>query len=332
MDAQAIRDKLRDQAKIQALANQPPSRTMLPEETLRVAYQGEPGAYSEQAAIQYFETRDQQVHLHPCASFEEMVEALDQNLVERVALPVENLLAGTIHKNLDLITRYGDITIVGELDFHVRHCLMAMKGVKLGDIKVVKSHHMALAQCSEYLRSNGLTQEVAYDTAGSAKLIHKTKTMEVAAVASKRAAQIYDLNILADDIQDKCDNYTRFLILSKEKVPYVPGTPSKTSLVFAMNNSPGALHRALSVFAATQIDLTKLESRHLHSAREALMNKSEQLMEDSSANRWDYVFYVDIARHEEEKSVAVALDHLREITAFCRILGSYPRHVSTLHD
>lgn len=299
---------------------------------MRVAYQGEPGAFSEEAAQQFFDAQGQAVVYHPCASFHETFKALDSNLVDRTALPIENSLAGTIHENLDLLLRYPNITIVGELDLKVRHCLLALKGTKFSDVKVVQSHPMALAQCTGYLQRNGLKSEVAYDTAGSAKLISKEKNSNAAAIAGKRAAEIYDLDILEEGIQDEKVNFTRFLILSREQSVYKPDTPSKTSLVFALMNGPGILYRALSVFAVTNIDLTKIESRHIHSVREALRLSEEEFERDDVESRWEYVFFVDIARHAEEKAVRSALNHLQEITTFYRVLGAYPQHVHDGHD
>lgn len=293
---------------------------------MRVAYQGEPGAYSEQATKQFFNSTPALAFL-PCSSFQNVFEALHTGLVDRAAVPIENSVAGTIHENLDLLLRHKDLTIVGELDFHVRHCLLALKGTQLKDIAVVKSHAMALAQCKGYLHANYLTSEVAYDTAGSAKMIYKDKLRDVAAIASRRAAEIYDLSILAEGIQDDNQNFTRFLILSKTPQPYQPGTPCKTSLAFSLKNGPGSLCRALSVFAVTQIDLTKIESRHIRCVIKALREAGEEL-DSCHESRWGFVFYVDIARHVEENAVASALNHLQEITEFYRVLGSYPAHSS----
>lgn len=193
------------------------------------------------------------------------------------------------------------------------------------DISVVRSHAMALAQCKEYLRRNFLIPEVAYDTAGSAKRIRKDKLEGVAAIASERAAATYNLQILAKGIEDDVTNYTRFLILSKTSEPYRPGTPCKTSLAFSLVNGPGSLYRALSVFAVTSIDLTKIESRHIRCVMKVLKEAGENIHQ-SVENRWGFVFYVDIARHVEEKAVASALNHLQEITMFYRVLGSYPAY------
>ena len=293
---------------------------------LIVSYQGELGAYSEQAALQFFGTEE--VSFHPCTSFEHAFDAVSRGQVDRAVIPMENSLAGTIHSNLDTLLRYPDLTIVGECDYRVRHCLLARPGVSMSDIKTVRSHYMALAQCSSYLQNNGLVSEVAYDTAGSARLIAKEELDNVAAVASKRAAEVYGLNIIEEGIEDHKKNYTRFLVLSREPCKYVPGVPCKSSLVFSLVNGPGILCRALSVFAVTNIDLTRIENRHIHTVREALSGTSEEFKEENITKRWAYVFYVDIARHREEKAVESALRHLQEITTFYRMLGSYPMHES----
>lgn len=303
----------------------------MPTSSLRIAYQGEPGCYSEQAALQFF-SQTTQPEFTPCVAFPDLFEAVQNRSVDRAILPIENSLAGTLHENLDILLRYKDLQIAGEVDFHVHHCLLALKGTKLADVTVVRSHPIALAQCPTFLRQNALVSEVAFDTAGSAKKICKGKLAGAAAIAGRRAAEIYDLDILADGIEDEKDNFTRFLILSRDTTHYIPGTPSKTSLVFALVNGPGVLCRALSVFGVTNIDLTKIVSRHIHTVIEALRHDSTEEISDSVERRWGYVFYVDIARHVEERAVASALKHLQEITTFYRVLGSYPRHCREIHD
>ena len=292
---------------------------------IRIAFQGEPGAYSEQAARQFFPTAD--LHVHPCATFESMFQALTKGLVDRAAVPIENSLAGTIHENLDLLLQHPSVTIVGEQDVCVRHCLLANPGVRLQDVRSVRSHFMALAQCKAYLHEQGLHPEVSYDTAGAARLLKKERCMDAAAIASKRAAQIYSLNILAEEIQDEPRNYTRFLIVARESVPYAPTLPSKTSIAFCLGSSPGLLCQALAVFRVTNIDLTKIESRHIQTVKNSLDIAARESQDSHSDTRWGYVFYVDIARHSEEKDVAVALNHLQEVTSFFRILGSYQAYV-----
>lgn len=292
-----------------------------------VAYQGAPGSYSEEASCQFFTKHNITTNFHPCSSFKEMFAALHKGLVQRAVVPIENLLAGTIYQNLDLLLRYPDLKIIGELDFRINHCLIASEGVKLSDVKVVRSHFMALNQCTHYLQENNFTSEVAYDTAGSAKAISQQNCTHSAAIASRRAAEMYNLNILAEGIGNDAQNYTRFLVLSKHDSVYVPSAPSKTSIVFSLENGPGVLHKALSVFSVTDIDLTKIESRHIYSMRDALRQNYAQFEDTSVEHRWEYVFFVDIKGHVKHSPVAKALAHLQEITPFYRVLGSYARDV-----
>lgn len=292
---------------------------------LRIAYQGEPGAYSEQAAIDFFGHELEDVELVPCATFKSVCELLCNNEVHTAALPIENSLAGTIHGNLDLILSHHDIHIVSELDYHVRHCLLACKGVTINDIKVVRSHAMALGQCQNFLQQNKLTPEVAYDTAGAAKRIAKEQATDCAAIASRRAADIYNLEVLQDCIEDVAvENYTRFWILSTSPNTvddYIPTLPTKTSIAFTLNNHAGSLSRALAVFGIHNIDLTKIESRHIRTLINALGNINEK-----QAHRWGYIFYVDFCGSITQKEVAVALENLKLLAPFYRLLGSYSSH------
>jgi arogenate/prephenate dehydratase len=307
---------------------------------LRVAYQGEPGAYSEQASIDFFARQAKSAidsdapvrkcEYVPCPSFAFVFDALDSGNVDRVVLPIENSLAGTIHANLDLILRYPSIHIVGEHDFRVRHCLLALPGSTLADVKVVRSHFMALAQCTVYLAKNDLTSEVATDTAGSAKRIRDESLAGAAAIAGRRAADIYGLNILAEGIEDESENYTRFIVLArKEDTSTIPHpaealVAAKTSIAFTLYDKPGALFRALSVFAVLDINLTKIESRHIHTVLDTVAAADPTQQE---ARRWGYVFHVDFGRSYAEEPVQNALKNLQEIAPFFRLLGSYHRHL-----
>lgn len=296
---------------------------------IKVSYQGQPGSYSEQACQKFFAQpnhHETEIDYLPCTTFREMFAALNKGLVERAVVPIENSLAGSIHENLDLLLSHPRLHIVGELDFRVSHCLLAPKNVNFADITTVRSHPMALSQCSRYLRSNNLTPEVAFDTAGAAKMLCPSNSVGVAAIASRAAADLYDLQILAREIEDEERNFTRFLILSRSKVDYNPLAPGKTSLVFSLMNGPGKLYSALSVFNVSDIDLTKIESRHIHTVREALRERVVEFNEESVEKRWGYVFYVDVAGHTDDPTVASALAQLQHITTFFRILGTYPRH------
>jgi arogenate/prephenate dehydratase len=321
-----------------------------PPATLRVAYQGSPGAYSEAASVEYFVSAGAAPSPHvsywPCPTFAALLGALASGGCDRAVLPIENSLAGTIHANLDLLLAHPHLAIVGEHDFRVRHCLLALPGTALADVKVVRSHYMALAQCTAYLERCCLVSEVAGDTAGSAERIRKERIAGAAAIASRRAAELYGLDVLAEGIEDDADNYTRFLVLARGAVDDLAAgvgavgaaaaaaaaatalpAPAvhKTSIVFTLNNEPGALLRALSVFNVVDIDLTKIESRHIHTVLDSVAGVDRGL-----ARRWGYVFYVDFARGYGEECVQNALRSLRQITPFFRCLGSYARCVHSV--
>ncbi|KAH9700834.1 Arogenate dehydratase/prephenate dehydratase 2 [Citrus sinensis] len=281
---------------------------------LRVAYQGVRGAYSESAAEKAYPNCE----AVPCEQFDTAFEAVERWLVDRAVLPIENSLGGSIHRNYDLLLRHR-LHIVGEVKFAVRHCLLANPGVKVEDLKRVLSHPQALAQCENTLTKLGLVREAVDDTAGAAKYVSFEQLKDTGAVASSSAAAIYGLNILAEDIQDDCDNVTRFLMLARE--PIIPGTdrPFKTSIVFSLEEGPGVLFKALAVFALRQINLTKIESRPLR-------NQPLRSSDDNSGfgKYFDYLFYVDFEASMADQKAQNALRHLKEFATFLRVLGSYP--------
>ena len=267
---------------------------------MKIAFQGEAGAYSEQAVFGYFGS----VETVSCESFDAVFDAVNSGKADAALIPIENSLAGSIHQNYDLLLR-NNLHIVGEYLLRVRHCLIANLGVKKSDIKKAISHPQALGQCAGYLREHGIKPEQVYDTAGSVKILKESGARDVAAIASKRAAEIYGMEILEEGIEDNAENFTRFLAIKMEAV--VPEKDAKTSIVFTLKNQPGALFKALSVFALRDIDLTKIESRPLQ------------------GKPWEYLFYVDFIGATHDETVHKALDHLNEYAVMLRVLGSYPR-------
>lgn len=275
----------------------------------KVAFQGERGAYSEAAAIAYF---GKTIETVPCTAFEDVFVCVETGQAEHGIIPIENSLAGSIHQNYDLLLRHA-LHIVGEKVFRVEHCLIAHPDTLMSDVRHVWSHPQALAQCEHSNKKLGAAIEATYDTAGSVKLLKESGRKDVAAIASKHAAEIYAMKILAEGIEDDSANFTRFLILSLQFdasssfMAEPANRANKTSIVFSLRNLPGALFKALSVFALRDIDLTKIESRPI------------------PGKTWEYSFYLDFLGHEAEPVSARALEHLREITTMLRVLGSYPR-------
>ena len=265
-----------------------------------VAFQGEPGAYSQEAVFQYF---GPQVSTLPCPTFEDVFKAVETGSATLGLLPVENSQAGSINQAFDLLLDH-DLRVVGEVKLRVRHCLMAAPGTQTADIKRVHSHYQALAQCERYLRTRGWEAVVAYDTAGAARELAADPAPGAAAIASALAAQIYGLEVLDSGIEDSPDNTTRFFLLGREEPP--PAKRNKTSIVFATMHTPGALYHVLGELATRGINLTKLESR-------------------PRRNRpWHYVFYVDLEGHWQDATINRALLGLLTRTAFLKLLGSYP--------
>lgn len=264
-------------------------------------------------------------------------------------LPFENSLGGSIHDNYDLMLRY-DLTIVAEHECRVKHCLLAVNGVKKEDIKYCMSHPQALAQCDNYLRGLGITPIPMYDTAGSAKLLQenwsasgkkgvkperslpdKCTPQNTAAIASDMAGTVYNMNCLDMGIEDDSTNFTRFLLLGRAGVSHYLNkkTPSKTSIVFTLPDTPGALYKALACFSLREIDFSKIESRPTSaSLLNFLKFKNRALgnaIDKDDLPRFRYCFYLDFLANELDENAQNALHHLKEQAEFCRILGSYPQ-------
>lgn len=292
-----------------------------------VAYQGEPGCYSEEAAAQFFGEEVLQESCVPVTTFDAVFAALYDGRATRAVLPIENVIAGTINRNLDLILSHTKVNIIGEVDVAVRHCLLARTDCD-DRVHSVRSHYMALTQCDLYISKHNIRAEVADDTAGAARALAALPLEEArgcGAVASARAAKRYGLRVVARGIEDSPGNYTRFWVLSTDSgysapVPCPPTLRAKTSIAFTLDNGPGRLVDAL--LSLRCIDMTKIESRPIHSMGKMFTGAHGKKL----VARWHYIFYVEIAGSTTEEEVEMALVRMREQTAFLRVLGSYKRH------
>jgi prephenate dehydratase len=274
----------------------------------RVAFQGERGAYSEEAIYQFFGPNVESV---PCESFEGIFEAVESGAAGYGALPVENSTAGSINQAFDLLLDH-DLRVWGEAILRVRHALLAPSGTAIADIRRVRSHPHALAQCRRYLANHGWTAETAYDTAGSARDLAAAPEPGVASIASRLAGQLYGLQELEYGIEDSVYNYTRFFILSHQDPPRAQR--NKTSIVFAARHQPGALYECMGEFAKRRVNLSKLESR-------------------PRTNRpWQYIFYLDFDGHCQDPECEAALMGLLRRSSFVKLLGSYPAATTPLPD
>ncbi len=266
-----------------------------------VAFQGDHYAFSEIAAQKVFHDR---CHCLPNRTFEQVFESVEKGLADYGLVPVENSLTGSIHRNFDLLLEKS-LHIVGEVFLKIDQTLIANLGVTLAAVKKIYSHPQALEQCRLFLTGlEGVEAIPSFDTAGSVRMIKERQLQNAAAIASRRAAQDLRMQVLAEQIQDVAENYTRFLVIAAQPEPLA--APNKTSVVFAMKNIAGALFKSLSVFALRDIDLSKIESRPMR-------NKP-----------WEYIFYLDFSGHLGMPECRNAIRHLEEITTFIKVLGSYP--------
>ena len=268
---------------------------------MRIAYQGEPGAYSEAAALRFKASAD----LLPQETFEAVFAAVDEGAATHGILPIEHTTYGSIHRNYDLLLQH-ELPIVGEVTLPIVHNLLALEGTTREQLRRVYSHPQGLAQCERFLRTLDQVELVpTYDTAGSAKMIQDGQLRDTGAIASARAAEVFKLSILEAGVQDFAANTTRFLLIGRDAAPL--DTANKTTIVFTVSNDAGALFKALSVFALRDIDLTKLESRPIPD------------------RPFEYLFYADLSATREDLPCARALMHLAEFCPLLRTLGSYPR-------
>jgi prephenate dehydratase len=267
-----------------------------------VAFQGERGSFSEEAAYRLLGRR---IRVLPCETFAATFESVTRGRAHFCLVPIENTLAGSVYENFDLLLA-NHLHIVGEVNLRIVHHLIALPGTTRREVRQVYSHPVALAQCSRFFAKNRRVERVPfYDTAGAVKMLVERCPQGAAAIASRIAAEVYHARILATHLEDHHENYTRFLLLSK--TPRVSPRASKVSIVFSTRNLPGALFKCLSVFALRDIDLTKMESRPLR------------------GRLWEYFFYVDFIGNVNQKRCQNALAHLAEVTNFLRVLGCYER-------
>jgi prephenate dehydratase len=275
-----------------------------------IAFQGERGAFSEEAARKLLGGG---IEVLPCPRFEDVFRSLQQGAAAGAVIPIENTLAGSVHENYDHLLRY-EFPIVAETSVRIVHNLMAPAGVAFSRIRRVYSHPVALNQCLDFFARHPRIERVTfYDTAGSAKMIMEEGLSDAGAIASAVAAEIYGAHILRRSIEDDRRNFTRFFLLRTEdytrKRPQVipPNAQWKTSLVFSTRNIPGALFRCLSAFALRDLNLTKIESRPLR------------------GKPWEYLFYLDFLGRVDAPAAQNALGHLRELADVLKVLGCYPR-------
>lgn len=265
-----------------------------------VAFQGEPGAYSEQAVHEHFGA---ETASRPCRTFTEIFEAIHHGEATHGMLPVENSLAGMIAPAYDLLIDH-DLRVQAEVIIRIEHYLMAPAGTTLKEIVRVRSHPQALAQCEQSLLRLGLEPVDYYDTAGAARDLSLNPEPGTAAIASLLAAETYNLEILVNHIEDLDFNFTRFFVIGRTDPPRQD--PSKTSIIFTTRHVPGALHAVLSELANRQINLTKIESR------------------PRRTRPWHYRFFVDFEGHEDDPQVQEALLGILKLSSFLQVLGSYP--------
>jgi prephenate dehydratase len=266
----------------------------------RVAFQGERGAFSEEAAVKLL---GGQIVPVPQPTFDQTFTAVDRGLADFVLSPIENSLAGSVHRTFDLLVESG-LSIIGEVVIPISLNLIALPGATMEQITLVESHPVALAQCEQFFRAHPRLKRIAAeDTAGSVREIVRAGDPARAAIASRRAAEIYGGNILLEHLEDDSENYTRFLLLSRTSNGSAPA--NKLSLVFQLPHFPGSLHRALGVFARREINLMKIESRPIH------------------GRPWEYRFYIDLQASSSDPDVAAAIAELENYAVNLKILGSY---------
>ena len=267
-----------------------------------MAIQGERGSYSEAAVRLLLGEEADPTH---CDRFEDVFRETEEGRADYSLVPIENSLSGSIHKNYDLLRRYA-LRIVREINLEIDHSLIACPGTRFEDLEVVVSHPVALDQCERFFEDHpGLKKQIGEDTSGSVRKIMEEGRTSWGAIAGQQAAEVFGGEILMTGIQDDPENFTRFFLLAAGQEP--PPEADKTSIAFSFKNLPGALFKCLSVFALRDIDLSKIESRPIR------------------GRPWEYLFYLDFSGNTSQPEIRNALGHLKELTEFVEVLGSYPR-------
>jgi len=267
----------------------------------RVAFQGERGAFSEEAAIKLL---GEEISLVPRPTFDAAFSAIRDGSAEYILAPIENSLAGSVHRSFDLLVE-SELHIIGEVIIPIAHNLIGPPGASFDDVAAVESHAVALAQCEQFFSAHPRIKRIATeDTAGSVRDVVRSGDRARAAIAGRRAAQIYGGAILREHLEDNRENYTRFLLLSTSSE--VPEKADKLSLVFELDHRPGALLHALEPFARRNVNMMKIESRPVH------------------GRPWQYRFYIDLQAAKSDPEAAAALAELEKLVVELRVLGSYP--------
>jgi prephenate dehydratase len=276
---------------------------------MKVAFQGEHGAFSEEAARRL---AGNDVETIPCAWFNDVFQTVTEGRANAAIIPIENTLHGSVHENYDNLLEY-KLEIAGETQVRIVHNLIALQGVSMARIQRVFSHPVALNQCLGFFKQHPKLEKVPfYDTAGSVKMLVEKDVRDAAAIASDAAAKEYGGRILKRSIEDDRQNFTRFFLLMRPKdarrrLKTVDGAAWKTSLVFSTRNVPGSIFRALGAFALRDLSLTKIESRPFR------------------GKKWEYLFYLDFLGDMREANAQNAVSHLAELADFYHVLGCYPR-------
>jgi len=272
--------------------------------TKRIAFQGELGAFSEEAVQHAFGPNEEPV---PCRENAEAARRVASGAADAGVLPVENTLAGSVPASYDAILGEETLHVVREVIIPIHHCVMACAGVSLDDLRTVESHPIALAQCAAWFASHpNIEPRAAYDTAGAAKDVSRASDSTRGALASRVAATRYQLVVLAENVEDRHDNQTRFVVLQRAPAMLISGTPAKTIVMLEVANRPGALVRVLTALSSRALNLTKIESR-------------------PTGEPWTYRFILEFEHIAGDEQVVAALRDVRTEAANVRVLGTFAR-------